>query len=240
MQTKTTTKTVVDDKENLGKGDQENDFELDTGSDTIEEETIEDGDEEISPKASKETGRSTKDDILSVLPKVEDVAAPEGVAGIKEESPEVLEQEKVAIEKEQEKVRKEMEALKEESGTVSSSSAAATDDAQKSKNPVVVEIEGVMEDGLDEYFFKLTPDERKEFKRVGEETAITVMGLLTQAKVHVVKILAAITNWLKMLPGVNKYFLEQESKIKTDTLLKMKEEGMFDEKVDQTDENKMS
>jgi len=30
-------------------------------------------------------------------------------------------------------------------------------------------------------------------------------------------------NWLKLIPGVNKFFLEQEAKIKTDEVLKLKQ-----------------
>ena len=43
--------------------------------------------------------------------------------------------------------------------------------------------------------------------------------MVSAAKVHSKKILKAIVGWLKMIPGVNKFFLEQEAKIKTDKIL---------------------
>jgi hypothetical protein len=38
------------------------------------------------------------------------------------------------------------------------------------------------------------------------------------------KILALIRDWLKLIPGVNRFFLEQEAKIKTDKILLAAEE----------------
>ena len=48
--------------------------------------------------------------------------------------------------------------------------------------------------------------------------------MLKAAKVQVDKVFDLIKNWLGLIPGVNKYFLRQESKIKTDKLLKLKKE----------------
>ena len=48
--------------------------------------------------------------------------------------------------------------------------------------------------------------------------------LLSHAKVKVNKIIALIRDWLKLIPGINKFFLEQETKIKADNLLEYKAE----------------
>ena len=239
MKTKTTTKTGSDEAEKLKKDIVDENSELDTGSETIADEEIESDDEdEVTAKKPDGVKRSIKEDILSVLPPIKEVGAPAGVVEVKEKTTEALEQEKLALEKEREAVKKEIEADKEDLGTVASAAVAAA--TQDKKNPVMGGGGGGLEDGLDPYFLKMTPAEKAEFKKVGEETAGKVMTLLKETKVKVVKILELIANWLKMIPGVNKYFLEQESKIKTDTLLKMKEEGMFDQPEAQTDENKIS
>jgi len=92
------------------------------------------------------------------------------------------------------------------------------------KDPELVEIETILSEGL-ENLYKELPDNRKaEFRQKGEETAGAIRVLLGSAKVKVTKIVALIVKWLKMIPGVNKFFLEQESKIKADKLLEFKKE----------------
>lgn len=85
-------------------------------------------------------------------------------------------------------------------------------------------IESILEEGLGELYAGMTPERQVEFKRVGEETASKIASLLLEAKVHVKKIIDLIRNWLKLIPGVNKYFLEQEAKIKADKIIAEKGE----------------
>ncbi len=87
------------------------------------------------------------------------------------------------------------------------------------KSPSLVRIESVLEEDLVDFYKQLTPDKQAEFKKAGEETARKIDILLAQAKVQAQKILKLITQWLRLIPGVNKYFLEQEAKIKTDKIL---------------------
>lgn len=91
-------------------------------------------------------------------------------------------------------------------------------------------VEGILSDGLADLYSNL-PDNRKgEFKQKGEETASQIVILLKSAKVKMGKVVDLIKGWLTMIPGVNKFFLEQESKIKADRLLeykKDKEEGQI-------------
>lgn len=133
------------------------------------------------------------------------------------------------VKKELEKEKKEIEAHMEDVGTLAS--AAQVQQAQQTKTPEMVKVEGVLQDGLKDYFLKMTPNEQENFKIEGERVASKIVILLKAAKVKVVKILKLITQWLKMIPGVNKYYLEQQSKIKTDNLIRMKEEGEFDGKM---------
>lgn len=83
----------------------------------------------------------------------------------------------------------------------------------------MAEIERILSDGLEDIYLELPPAAQAQFRLKGEETAAKVLTLLQQAKVQVDKVLAAIRDWLKIIPGVNKFFLEQEAKIKTDRLL---------------------
>jgi hypothetical protein len=45
--------------------------------------------------------------------------------------------------------------------------------------------------------------------------------MLDKGKVNVKKVRDLIIKWLRIIPGVNRYFLEQEAKIKSDRLLEL-------------------
>ncbi len=90
-------------------------------------------------------------------------------------------------------------------------------------SPEVQQIEKIMEDGLAEFYAQMPPDKQREFRRVGEQTARQISQLLTATKVQIGKIISLIKDWLKILPGVNRFFIEQEAKIKTDELLRMRQ-----------------
>lgn len=89
------------------------------------------------------------------------------------------------------------------------------------QDPTVIKIEKILENGLADQYIQLSPIAKQEFKIKGEETAIKIKELLQDTHIKVKKILLLIIEWLKILPGVNKFFLEQEAKIKTDHLLEL-------------------
>ncbi len=89
------------------------------------------------------------------------------------------------------------------------------------QDPVVTRIEKILESGLADQYVKLSPVAKQEFKIKGEETAIKIKELLQDTHIKVKKILLLIIEWLKILPGLNKFFLEQEAKIKTDNLVEL-------------------
>lgn len=87
------------------------------------------------------------------------------------------------------------------------------------KDAVMVKIEKIMEDGLNDSYQRLSPVAKQEFKLKGEQTAGQIRELLKSTHIKVKKILRLIFDWLRMLPGVNRFFLEQEAKIKTDKII---------------------
>lgn len=91
------------------------------------------------------------------------------------------------------------------------------------RDEVTVAIEKIMEEDLQDAYKELTPIQKQEFKIKGEETANQIRFLLKQTHIKVKNIFKLIFEWLKMLPGINKFFLEQEAKIKTDKILAIKE-----------------
>jgi len=87
------------------------------------------------------------------------------------------------------------------------------------KNQTVVKIEKIMEEDLNDSYQRLSPVAKQEFKLKGEQTAAQIQELLKGTHIKVKKILNLILNWLRILPGVNHFFLEQEAKIKTDKII---------------------
>lgn len=94
--------------------------------------------------------------------------------------------------------------------------------ARQHKSQQVKEIEDIMASDLKDVFLKMSPDKRAKFKLVGEETAVKINELLDKTKVKVRKIIRLLRKWLTMIPGANKYFLEQKVKIKADEIIALK------------------
>ncbi|MEI6379102.1 MAG: hypothetical protein WCO55_05570 [Candidatus Falkowbacteria bacterium] len=87
------------------------------------------------------------------------------------------------------------------------------------KDPRLTEIESVLEEDLGEIYFSMSPEQQVVFKQTGEVAAQQINDLLSGFKVQAKKIADLIRAWLGLLPGINKFFLEQETKIKTDKLI---------------------
>jgi len=85
------------------------------------------------------------------------------------------------------------------------------------------EIEKILEAGLEDIYLSLSPEKQREFKMEGEKTTREINILLNKTKINIGKIIALIRRWLLVIPGINKFFLEQEAKIKADEIVKLKE-----------------
>ncbi|MEA2065340.1 MAG: hypothetical protein U9O66_03560 [Patescibacteria group bacterium] len=90
------------------------------------------------------------------------------------------------------------------------------------KSAEVEKIENILSEGLEDAYVNLSARKQLEFKKNGEETAAKIFFILKSTKVKVKKIIRLIKEWLKMIPGVNRFFLEQEAKIKADKIMEMK------------------
>lgn len=80
-------------------------------------------------------------------------------------------------------------------------------------------VEKILEEDLAETYFNLSPEEKVKFKVKGEETTHLIMAAVNQPKIKVKKIIHLIGDWLNLIPRINKFFLEQMAKIKTDKIL---------------------
>ncbi len=94
----------------------------------------------------------------------------------------------------------------------------------QTKDPVTIKIEHILEEGLNDAYQELTPVQKQEFKIKGEETAWKIRNLLKDSHIKIKQIFRLLVEWLKMLPGINRFFLEQEAKIKADRIITLKHE----------------
>lgn len=90
------------------------------------------------------------------------------------------------------------------------------------KSQLQKEIEDVLEEDLETIYWELSEPERLIFRHKGEETASKIRLLLGETTVRVQEVFRLIIEWLKLLPGVSKFFIEREAKIKTDKILRFR------------------
>jgi hypothetical protein len=79
-----------------------------------------------------------------------------------------------------------------------------------------------MAEGLEDAYKEMDPALQQRFKKTGEETANAISKLLQQSKIQVKKIVTLLLRWLRLIPRVNPYYLEQQAKIKADAIVALK------------------
>ncbi len=89
------------------------------------------------------------------------------------------------------------------------------------KDEDVIEVEKILEDGLAPMFVQLPESAKEKFKEKGEITSHEIAGMVKKLQVDIKRVLHLIRDWLLTIPKVNKFFLEQDAKIKTDRILEL-------------------
>jgi hypothetical protein len=86
-------------------------------------------------------------------------------------------------------------------------------------------IDSILSDGLNETFLAMSPEKQRVFKAEGEATTKKINHLLDAVKVDFGKIVRLIKHWLGLITGTNRFFLDQEAKIKADQIIKIKDKS---------------
>ena len=134
----------------------------------------------------------------------------------------------VEVEKELEKLEKEINNQEKTIHTVTASLPIKQMTPVKSqviKSATRKKIEGILSEDLKELFQGMDAAHKAEFKRQAAETASALEMLIATAKATAKKVAKLISVWLKLIPGINQFFLEQEAKLKTDKILAMTKEN---------------
>lgn len=146
----------------------------------------------------------------------------------KEVKPEIEEKKEIPTKREKEKVVEKKPPVEAEKPPAAPPPSKKPPAPAKSKT--LQSIENIMEEDVAEVYHKMSPKKQEEFKKKGEETASKIEKIIKGAKVKAKKIMDLIVDWLKIIPGVNKYFLRKEAKIKTEKILKLKEQRKLEKR----------
>ncbi|MEK7545870.1 MAG: hypothetical protein AAB554_02215 [Patescibacteria group bacterium] len=92
------------------------------------------------------------------------------------------------------------------------------------KDPTTRGVESILEEDLADVYSRMNPALQAKFRKEGERVTGKIVAMVSGAKVKAREALGLILGWLKMIPGVNRFFLIQEAKIKTDKIMALAEE----------------
>ncbi|MCK9361609.1 hypothetical protein M0Q28_05325 [Patescibacteria group bacterium] len=99
--------------------------------------------------------------------------------------------------------------------------AAAQIAEETPKDEITVEVEKILEYGLGDYIPDMPEEARQRFLKKGGEVAAQLSTMVHTLNVQVTLVVTLIKEWLLTIPGVNRYYIEQESKIKTDQIVEL-------------------
>jgi len=117
-----------------------------------------------------------------------------------------------------------------ENQPVSTSAVYEPQNLPQEKDEELLIIENILSEDIYDIYAQLSAIKQQAFKKKGEETAVKIKNILKQTSVKIHEVFELIKEWLKTLPKISIYFLEQEAKIKTDKVLQLKKEGQEIEK----------
>jgi len=144
----------------------------------------------------------------SVTPEAENSITPETIAEQSERlvlSPEKKDNELIN------KIKKVIAKNDQPSASVAAAPQIKSDTRKK--------VEEIMQKGLVDIYKTMTPEEQTNFKEKGNETAGRIEILIETVKAKAKYVLELIRGWLSLIPRANSFFLEQESKLKTDQII---------------------
>jgi hypothetical protein len=97
--------------------------------------------------------------------------------------------------------------------------AAPQDKGARIVDDVTLHVEKILEKDLGPLYATLPESAKPLFKKKGEEASDQIAGMLRSFRVEASRVIRLIRDWLLTIPNVNKFFLEQEAKLKTDGVL---------------------
>jgi hypothetical protein len=91
------------------------------------------------------------------------------------------------------------------------------------KDVILIEVESILSENIAVLYKNLPAEKKQIFKNRGEQVATQINAMIKSGLLRIKKILELIREWLIIIPGINHFYLEQESKIKADKIQLMYE-----------------
>lgn len=89
------------------------------------------------------------------------------------------------------------------------------------KDEVYEEVEKIVEDGLGPFVETMEAGAKDRFLKKGRDVTAIIAGMVRGMHIKTKEVFRLLKEWLLTIPGVNKFFLEQEVKIKTDRIVEL-------------------
>ena len=96
--------------------------------------------------------------------------------------------------------------------------------SERMQDDILIEVEKILEEDLGELVSNMNAKDREKFEKKGLEVSGQIAQMVRTFKLKMEKVVILIREWLQAIPGVNKYFLEQEAKIKSDKIMHLEQE----------------
>lgn len=120
-----------------------------------------------------------------------------------------------------EQEKKEEKSFSEDKKTEGPKKTPSSPSYTAPQDSMTVEIRQIMSQDLQDIYAGMDPAVQKKFKEEGRKVAGQIKEILSSGKIQAKKIFKLIFDWLKIIPGMNKFFLKQEAKIKTDRIINL-------------------
>lgn len=91
------------------------------------------------------------------------------------------------------------------------------------KDPTFIKVEKILEDGMGDLYASLPPEAQTVFKQRGQQAAEEIFKMVQTLKLQLARVVRLIRGWLLTIPKVNRFYLEQQAKIKTDQIVELAE-----------------
>ena len=154
-----------------------------------------------------------------LLPKMPSPETPKPVSGVEQEKS--VEQ---SLEIAQERVGEQQEQQQTAPSDTAPRHVVVSEPVLEMNDEWKVQILSVLDENLEDAMSDMSPAKKEEFLAAKKELAGKIRSMLDEAVVQFAAILLLVRKWLAMIPRVQTYFLEQESKLKTDKIKKLAEE----------------
>lgn len=96
--------------------------------------------------------------------------------------------------------------------------------AVEQQDETFTRVEKILEEDLEDLVAGMNPEDKEKFEKKGLEVSGQIANMIRALKLKMEKAVSLIRDWLRTIPGVNKYFLEQAAKIKADKMMDLEEE----------------